>query len=104
MADSDSWPLSQNFTHYRKLLRTKTDEAKRQTIAADRTTAAEALARVRKWRARAEECCSLAESMRSDPARRTLYQLAIGYEALAESWEQAARQRGERERGSPRAP
>ena len=109
MADSDSW--------------VQTDEAERQTIAnllgealhgielissvkesGDRTTATEALARVRKWRARAKECRSLAESMSSDPARRTLHQLAIDYEALAESWEQAARQRGNRERGSPRVP
>ena len=108
MADSDSWVP---------------DEAERQTIAdllgealhgielissarrsADRTRATEALARVRKWRARAEECRSLAESMISDPARHTLHQLAVGYEALAESWEQAARQRGDRERGSPQVP
>jgi hypothetical protein len=107
MADSGSW--------------VQTDEAELQTIAnplgeslhriepvssvkrsADRATATEALARVRKWRARAEECRSLAESMSSDPARHTLHQLAVDYEALADSWEQAARHRGERERVRPR--
>jgi hypothetical protein len=46
--------------------------------------------RSRKWRARAKEARTMAESMTSEAARSRLLQIAHGYEALAESLENAA--------------
>jgi hypothetical protein len=54
---------------------------------------AEATARARSWRAKAEEIRTAAESLGSDGARRSLLQLAHDYEALAERAEKEARQR-----------
>jgi hypothetical protein len=47
-------------------------------------------ASARRWRVKAEECRTVAESMRSDSARLTLLRLARDYQALAESWDKAA--------------
>ena len=58
------------------------------------------LDRARKWRAKAEEVRTAAESMRNEAGRRTLLRLAHDYEALAEFWEKAARQHGERDRNA----
>jgi hypothetical protein len=46
--------------------------------------------RIRRWRAKAEEIRTAAESMTSESARRTFLQIARDYEALADSWEIAA--------------
>jgi hypothetical protein len=49
-----------------------------------------ALNRIRRWRAKAEEIRTAAESMTSESARRMFMQLARDYDALADSWERAA--------------
>src|SRR6266481_3378315 len=122
MADQDSWLLLQNIAHYRQLLRAETDEAKRMTIAEPLVkaeyrlkhlslasepvksdppsgpTTPEASAHARRWRAKAEEVRTVAESMSSKSARHTLLQLARDYETLADSWEKAAHKRSDRDR------
>jgi hypothetical protein len=58
------------------------------------------LDRARRWRAKAEEVRTAAESMPNEAGRRTLLQLARDYDALAESWERAVQQNGERDRNA----
>jgi len=50
----------------------------------------------RRWRAKAEECRTVAESMRSESARHMLLRVARDYQVLAESWEKAAQQGDDR--------
>ena len=59
---------------------------------------AEAIARARSWRAKAEEVRTAAESMGNNGARRSLLQLARDYEALAERAEKEALRRDDQER------
>jgi len=56
--------------------------------------------RVRRWRVKADEVRTAAESMSSGSARHTLLRLAHDYEALAESLELLIRERPSRERGT----
>jgi hypothetical protein len=51
------------------------------------------LGRARRWRAKAEECRTAADSMETEPARHWFLQLARTYEALAEHAEREASQR-----------
>jgi hypothetical protein len=109
--------LLQNIAYYRQLLRAEADEAKRRTIAEFLVkaeyqlkhfslapdlvkwdprrgpTTPEASAHARRWRAKAEEVRTVAESMRSESARHTLLRLAHDYETLSDSWEKAAHKR-----------
>jgi hypothetical protein len=58
----------------------------------------EALERARRWRAKAEECRTAADSMETEAARRWFLQLARSYEALAGHAEREVRERGDRDR------
>jgi len=108
MTDHKVWLLQNDIARYRQLLKTEADEKKRQTIAEllveaeynlalidrpDRLTTPDASAHARTWRAKAEECRTVAETMRSESARLTILRLARDYETLADSWEKAAQKR-----------
>ena len=56
-------------------------------------TTPEASDHARRWRAKAEEVRTVAESMSSESARHTLLQLARDYETLTDFWEKAAHKR-----------
>jgi hypothetical protein len=58
----------------------------------------EALDCARRWRAKAEECRTAADSMETEPARRWFLQLARSYEALAEHAEREVRERENQDR------
>jgi hypothetical protein len=60
--------------------------------------ASEALKRARRWRAKAEECRTAADSMETEAARRWFLLLARSYEALAEHAEKEAHQQSDKER------
>jgi len=57
------------------------------------------LQRARRWRAKAEELRTAAESMSNEAARNSFLRLARDYEALAERAEKDAHLRGGKERG-----
>jgi hypothetical protein len=60
-------------------------------IGRSESSASEALARARRWRAKAEECRAAAESMSTGAARSSFLQLARNYEGLAQHAEREAR-------------
>ena len=57
-----------------------------------------ALQRARRWRARAEECQTAAESMGTESARSSLLQMARNYLSLARLAERANDEQSDRER------
>jgi hypothetical protein len=63
-----------------------------------RLSMAEAFERARRWRNKAEEIRTAAESMRSQSARQALLQVARNCETLAERVEKENRQGEDRER------
>ena len=109
MPEPELWLLQINITRLRNLLKTETDEAKRQTFAELLLEAEYKLAllserpetgpstkgtvnesgRVRRLLLKAEECRTIADQMKSEDARLTLLQLARSYERLAKVWEKA---------------
>jgi len=64
------------------------------------TRTSEALARARRWRVKAEECRTAADSMATEAARGSFLQLARNYQALAEHAEKEARQQGGKNRNA----
>ena len=54
--------------------------------------------RARRWRAKAEELRTAAESVNTESARRALLLMALDYDALAEHADLEARQQDERDR------
>jgi hypothetical protein len=60
----------------------------------------EALERARRWRFKAEECRTAADSMETEAARRWFLQLARNYEALAARAEREVRKREVQDRGT----
>ena len=105
----ETWLLRSNIARFRSLLKTESDEAKRQAIAellleaeyrlallserSETPAAAKAPVResdrIRRFRLKAEECRTIADQMKGEDARTTLLQLARGYERLAKVWEKA---------------
>jgi hypothetical protein len=110
MVDHKVWLLQNDIARYRQLLKIETDEKKRRTIAEllveaeydlalidkpSSPTTPEAAAQARRWRAKAEECRAVAETMSGESARLTILRLARGYDTLADSWEKVAQKRRE---------
>jgi hypothetical protein len=55
---------------------------------------------VGRWRARAQEILTQAETMSDEEARQTMKQIAAGYERLAQRVEQQTRRTGKTQGGS----
>ncbi len=104
--------------HYTRLLSACTDEGVRIVLyqliceAEDRLSslaaeidiggsAAAAPDRIRRWRAKAEECRTMADSMSNAAARHSLQQLARNYDALADRAGERS-SKPEQDAGSPR--
>jgi alpha-beta hydrolase superfamily lysophospholipase len=113
MADHKVWLLRNDIARYRLLLKAETDKGKQQTIAEhlveaeynlalidkpSRPTTPEASAHARRWRAKAEECRAVAETISSESAQLTISRLARDYDTLAESWEKVAQKRRDQDR------
>jgi len=113
-SEPELWLLQNNVARFWSLLKTETDEGKRQAIAkllseaehklarileksetpASPKATVDELDRVRRFRLKAEECRTIADQMKDEAARVTLLQLARSYERLAKTWEKVERTGG----------